>query len=446
MSTQLIQRNQAAQIYTRALSQIWRSRIGIHDPSLALIQDPDAEAKMLRDADIGQAINLRRHMIAGREWQILPKDQKSPRADLAVAVGTECMNHVRKFTDAMLNLSLAFFSGARFAKIHFKRIRAPIGDGVIRTWFVPWWFEDCDKKTFNVIPHTDEHGNLSAHWERWHVGRAQWEKETDIDAVKTVHHVYNDDQSTLGHGRALREMLAWVWYAKEHVFQESLSAVERFAQGILTAKVSSARNGETGMPNKEVIRAWTQVLEDLRSRHVLVYDKDDDIEVISGSQQGSDLLKDIRAELKSMAVTAILGANLTTTANEGGSYALAEVQENSTESIVQFDRGSLEETLSDSVFKAIWFFNHANIVDMGLVDEEPRIVITKGKEHDPKVRAEVAEILLRNGVSLAKEEIHEQTGFRQPEPGEEVVEGATQALPLGGVAETGAPGSGFFRR
>jgi hypothetical protein len=304
-----------------------------------------------------------------------------------------------------------------------------LGDGKPRTWIVPTRLEDMDKRMFRIVP--DIHGDeLAAHWESWDVFEQRWESESVTDARTTIRHVYQDDQATLGHGRALREALGWWWYAKEHVFQESLQAVERFAQGIIHAKIDGARDAATGKPNSQLISDWQDVLEDLRARHVLVSDAGDEIEVISGNAEGWQLMTDIRAELKATITTLILGANLTTTATEGGSYALAEVQENSTEALVQYDRETLEETLTDDLLGCVWYKNHANLVELGIHEQKPRFAITQEKRLDPKERAEVGAVLHGMGVDLSLDDLLEQTGFRKPEKGEDLIEGQTAPDPL----------------
>jgi len=436
MTTEMRLRNQSQQLYVRALSAAWRNGVQLHDPSLWLLRDPEAEEKMLRDADIRAAVGLRKHMIAGKDWNLAPKVESSPRAEMSVHVGTELIRSIRHFTQARLNLARAFFSGARFGRIHGRPKTLTLGDGIPRTWWVPTRIEDLDKRNFRIVPENDGK-TIHAHWERWDVARGDFYPETTHDAVQTIRHVYEDDQSTLGHGSALREAIGWWWYAKEHVFQESLQAVERFAQGILHAKVSGVRDAETGLPNTELIQAWQEVLEDLRARHVLVSDKDDDVEVISGSAEGYQLLADVRAELKATIVTLILGANLPTTANEGGSYALGGIQENTTEALVQFDRETLQETLTDDLIGCLWFHNHANLVELGVAQEPPVFVITQEKRQEPTERASVAEILSRIGVDLSLDDVLEQTGFRKPEEGEDIIKGGS-AQPMNPV-----PGFGF---
>lgn len=429
MSEAIRVRNQAQQVYTRALSSAYRNGVQLHDPSLWQFRDPEVEEKMLRDADIRHAVGYRRHLIAGKDWSLLPRDESSPRAPLATHVGTTLLKEIEGFTQARMNLARAFFSGARFARIHGEARTLTLGDGKPRTWWVPTRLEDTDKRMYRIVPHNDE-GVLSAHWERWDTGMVGFVPETRVDALHTIKHVYQDDEATLGYGSALREALGWWWYAKTHVFQESLAAVEKFAQGVLVAKVDGARDAETGLPNAQVIADWVAVLEDLRARHVLVFDKSDDVEILPGGGEGWQLLEQIRGELKTTIFTLIIGANLTTASSEGGSYALAEVQENSTEALIQFDRETLQETLTKSLIGCLWFRNHANLVELGIADEAPLFNITQEKRQDPKERAEVASILSAMGVDLSLTEVMEQTGFTAPEPGEPIIEGGA-AVPAG---------------
>ena len=110
-------RNQSQQLFVRALSQAHRNGVQLHDPSIWLLREPELEEKMLRDADIRHAIVYRRHLIAGRQWSITPAVEGSPRSDMAVHIATEALKKIEHFTRARLNLSRAFFSGARFAPL-----------------------------------------------------------------------------------------------------------------------------------------------------------------------------------------------------------------------------------------------------------------------------------------------------------------------------------------
>jgi len=413
--------------------------VQIYDPSVWLNRDPEVEEKMLRDADIAHAVGYRRHLIAGRTWKIQPKVE-TPRAPMAVTVGTQLVEQIKHFTEARFQLARAFFSGARFGRIHGEHRTLTLGDGKPRVWWVPNRIEDLDKRMFRKVPHNDGK-SIYASWEVWDIAGQKWIPETIAEANRTIRHVYQDDQASLGHGRGLRDALGWWWYAKTHVFQESLQAIERFAQGIVTARIDGVRDAATGLPNEELIRSWQDVLENLRSRHVLVFDKSDEVQMMPGSGEGWQTMEAIRTELKSTIFTLVLGANLTTSASEGGSYALAEIQENSTEALIQFDRRTLEESLTDDLIGCIWKENWRNMNELGVAYEVPSFTITQEKIQDPRERAGVAETLNRMGVKLSLEDVLEQTGFRKPENGEEVVEPQSpDAGGMGGMGGFGAPG------
>lgn len=443
MATELRVHNQSQSLYVRALSQAWRNNIQVYDPSLWLLRDAEAEEKMLRDADIAHAVDYRRHLIAGRQWTLVPRLEAAPEAELAVAVGTQLLESIRGFTGARFNLARAFLSGARFAQIHGMYRTLPLGDGKARQWWVPHRLEDLDKRIFRIVPKNDGK-HIRAHWERWNVAVEKFEPQSQLDATFMIRHTYQDDQPSLGYGRGLREAIGWWWYAKQHVFEESLVAIERFAGGIFKAKVDGLRDAGTGKPNTELIAEWIEALENMRSRHVLVHDGADDIEIIQGSGEGWQMLSDMRNELRTSIFTLVLGSNLPTGASEGGSYAMANVQQDSTEALIQFDRETLEETLTEDLLGCLWFANHANLVELGIVEQKPRFAIKQDKYEDPQKRAQVAQILNTMGVDLSLEDLLEQTGFRKPSPGEDLVEGREQIEPdpLGGFGGGGKAGAG----
>jgi phage gp29-like protein len=182
-----------------------------------------------------------------------------------------------------------------------------------------------------------------------------------------------------------------------------------------------------------------ELLEDMKARHVIVHSKDEEIDMLQMSGTGWELLDNLETKYRSTVMTLVLGANLTTSANSGGSYALAEVQENSTEARIQNDREMLEETLTEELIGCLWFKNRPNLVELGIAEEKPRFNVKQEKRLDPMVRAQVASTLNAMGVAVAASDLYEQVGFRQPEDGEPVIQGR-QAMPaMGGGFGMDAP-------
>lgn len=440
MVTEIRVQNQAQQLYVRALSMAYRARTQVYDPSIWLIREPEIEEKMLRDPDIAHAVQYRRHLIAGRQWTVLPVNSSSPKAELAVAIATQALQCLRSFTSARLALARAFFSGARFARIRTKRVRKSWGDGKVRDWIVPEMLIDEDKRSYRLVPDHKDGDPIHTHWERWNVSKSEWQPVTHAQWETTICHVYDDDSSSLGYGRALREALGWLWYAKENIFAESLQAVERFSQGIITAKLDGVRDAATGKPNVELIRQWQEVLANVKSSNVLIQDSADQIEMIHPSGTGWQMMTEMRAELRNQIMTLVIGSNLSTSADKGGSYALAEVQENSTEALIQYDRENLEQTLTEDLIGFIWRANWANIVELGIAEDMPRFNITQDKRQEPEERAASAVALAGVGLPLAVDDLYEQTGFRKPEEGEELLE-VPKPEPMGIPGMPGIPGA-----
>ena len=440
MSTQITPQNQARNIYTRALSQAWNNRRELFEPSVWLQRDPEVETKMLRDAHIRFALGYRSQLIAGVTWALVPRRPGDERSEVANTVCDALLNEMQGFASARQHFGMAFFQGAAYGTIHGRPMPMDLGDGKVRTWWVPHWIEAHDSKRFRRQPVHDDVGNIvGVKLQKWEVGGRVWNDLVGAERRRTIKHTYQDDEASLGYGRGLRDALGWWWYAKTHVFSETLQAVERFAQGILKTAIRGARDADTGQPNTEVVEAWTDVLEDLRSRHVLVHDDQDQVEFINPSGEGWQLMEGLRQELRDTISTLILGSNLPTTASSGGSYALADVQENSTEALIQFDREALEETLSEQLIRYCWFQNAANLRELGIYDIPPRFSLAQQKRLDPQERAQVAQVANAMGLPLAAEDVYEQIGFRKPDEGEELIPGRDPNLAAANFGPLGGP-------
>lgn len=437
MTQELRMYNQAGELYLSALRSAWR-REKIEQPSLWLTRDPAAEDKMLRNDVIGHAVNHRCMLIAGRAWNLVPKRPNDPMADLAVAVGTDLVKKIRKFAEARRQLARAFFHGARYATIKTAVKWLDLGDGVMRQWVVPIRLQDENRFRYRKRVR-DPHGpNPRAYWEKHQLlggdGDAGWKPVSRREAIGIIGHVYDDTEETLGYGKGLREALGYPWYALTHCDQEALGAIERYARGWVQARIDKAAHADTGLPNTEVVSKWLTLIEKMQARHAMVLGKDDEIEIAEPSGTGWQMVDRHLDRLEGRVRTLVLSGNLPTAASEGGSYALSNTQENSTEMVVQFDRLAMEEVLSDDLMQALWWFNHANMVELGIQDLQPEFAVTQEKMENPTEVAATAETMNRMGADIASEDLYKRTGFRKPEAEEDVIPGKREpaAAAMGG--------------
>lgn len=439
MSTELRQYNNAQELYLQSIRAAW-SRSQIRYPSMWSGRDPDVEAKMLRDATIGLAVRHRCLLVAGREWDLQPMNPKDPVSDLAVAVARALLKPIKKFTDSRRTLARAFFHGSRYALIHTREKVLDIGDGKRRKWVVPVRLEDQNRLRYRKVIDDPSADKVTAHWEKWAIlGKdgGTWQPVNDHEARMIIGHVFDDTEEGLGYGQGLREALGWPWYALTHANQETLGAIERFARGWVVAKIDKAAHAESGLPNNEVIRVWLKKLEQMQSRHVAVLSQDDTVEVVKGSSEGYQMLDNFVQRQENKVDRLVLAAKLPTGGggDNVGSLARAGVEESSTQAVVGGDRDGLEETLTDDLVGYIWWRNNANLVELGIQDEKPRFSINQEKVEEPEKVANTAAVFHGMGLPLATEDLYERGGFRQPEAGEDVLEGA--------VAPVAPPGGGF---
>ena len=95
--------------------------------------------------------------------------------------------------------------------------------------------------------------------------------------------------------------------------------------------------------------------------------------------------------------------------------------------------------MTRDLLQYLWHVNYPNLVELGIAAEKPRFNITQEKKQEPSERAAVAEILSRMGVDLSASDIYEQTGFRKPEDGEDIIPGGSApepvASPFGGFTK-----------
>ena len=446
MSEELRLYNPAQEQYLTDLTSAVR-REHLRYPSLWDSRDPESQSKMLRDAVIGHAVDHRCGKIAGRQWSLTPRDNANPRSALAVAVGTELVGAIKNFPGARKSLARSFFYGGRYGVCNLATKPLDIGDGIVRNWVVVNRIQDENQFRYRKVFDDPYGDNPKAHWEKWRlIGKdsGQWVEVSERDAVRIIHHVYDDTEESIGYGKGLHDALAYLWYTMVNTNQEAIGAIEAFARGRLIAKVDLATNAGTGKSNEAVFTEYTNALKRAQARHIFTISKDDELDVLSGGGDGWQMIDAFLDRLERRVMTLVLSANLPTGGgSKNGSLARAEVEEDSTESLIQFDRALLEETLTDSLVGCLWQKNAANLVELGIENEKPRFSLTQEKIEDPERVAGTAAILNGMGMDLSLEDLHERTNFKKPEPGEEIIAGAV-APPAPGMGGFGFGGGDPF--
>ena len=438
LTSDLLATNSAQTEYGSALASAHAPGRTLWDVDWALQQDPDVYQTIRRDPETLHAIQARKHLVAGRRWRLEPASDRAEDRRAAELV-EELLGKVQGFAAARFNLAEAVLRGAAWARVLGHRRRARIG-GADAVWWVPERLVDVDKRRFvqRALPRAPG-APPRVEWQMFALATRSWVPLTDDQRRWLVRHAYNDTEDSLRFGRGLTEAIYYYQYAKTIALREGLSGLERWAQGFLVGKVGTLRKASATRTADTAASSLLTVLENFRSRHMAVVDDVDDVKLVDGPTQGHQIVKDFLAYLASGIRVLLLGSNLPTSATEGGSYALAQVQENSTENLVAYDRELLGETLTRELVALAWAANRPLFGALGLgAAEPPRFLVVSEQRRDPLVSAQVAEILLRVGFPLREDELAEATGFSPAGPHDRRLEPpAPLPAPTGGGLDLG---------
>jgi hypothetical protein len=431
-------------LFVRALSSAYKRVPRVYDPDYALSRDSDVYEKLLKDSVIAHAVAQRKHMVAGSRWQCEPYN-KQPENKLAAQVMEEILGCIENFDAARFNLAEAIFRGSTYAFIEGSRQVQGFYDRIPRMWWVPNRIRDLTKyriRQVSTLVDGRDGKTLQVHFELWNLASERWERIKPENERAMVQHLYDDTEETLGYGRGLVSKIYHYWRAKEIVLTENLNAIERFAQGLIVAKIDGLREGSS--TNASLVNSAIDALEKHKARHILAVGKEDDVQMLSGSGEGHQLFESMRKYLDEAIRVLVLGASLPSSATEGGSYALAEIQENSTQALIGYDRKIMAQTLNKTLVNLVWQSNRAALEQIGLGGATPpRLHIIDEKISDPKKEAEITEILLRSGMDLKADETYELVGRTAPAPGDDVIEGQKPVQQMPGLPGAGNPFDAF---
>jgi phage gp29-like protein len=412
----------AYQRYAYMLRDALMMRDWVYDPSFALASDWDIYQKVMRDPVAAHAIRYRKHMVAGTEWRIEPASDRT-KDKRAAEIIEDILDSIHNFTDARIRIADSIFTGSSYAFICGEKTTKSVGGSEQREWWCPYNLKDVDRRRFRRVYNREE---LRHYWEFWSVEKSEWEELENPEWF--IHSVYDDVESSLGYGRGLLDTLYQFQACKARILQDSMAASERYGQGFLTVGVDNMR-GPDGRPvagednsGTTIAQEWSTELEKHKARHILVHDARDEVKMINGFGEGYQMLTKLIEYFDTSMVTAVLGSNLPTTADRGGSYAMAVVQADSSEALIQADRLRISDEITRDLIGACWRYNYANLVAEGLGDAKmPRFRIVNQKKEDPKEAAPTIERLLNAGIELRKDEVYRKTGFTMPMPEDDTI-------------------------
>lgn len=200
--------------------------------------------------------------------------------------------------------------------------------------------------------------------------------------------------------RGIGEVLYPLAYIKKLCVQYWADLAESWAKPWMVLMLDmvkgamSAMSGEEYKSAPEIISAWLEALENARSRHALVVDKSDKLDIIEKGTTGNNILREL-VEYIDHAITQILiGSELITEAGSTGSYALGNIHEQQTETLTSYSRGRLQEIIAREILDDLVYQNRMNFFALGIKppsigEAKVKLFVRKEEQRDAIIATQI---------------------------------------------------------
>lgn len=434
----LYQRSVNQDLYAYALASVYESGWRVYDPDYALSRDADIYEKVRRDPVINHAIQQRLHMVAGHKWIIEPRGE-APADKQAAKILTELVEEIPNFTEARYETAQAVIVGRTIQLMGGEQRPMALAGTAPMNWWIPSSLEDIDRRRTRFVPvweGTGEDRHLNVVMELFSVERHRWEMVEHPEWF--IKHIYGDEEARLGHGRGLLEAIYFYHWIKTKIIQEGLQGVERWAQGMVIAKIDGLRAGDPTRSNDTVAQRWLDLLEKTRGRHAIVSGEKDEIQVVEPTGQGHQQVKEWLDYLDAGITRLLLGSTRSTGVEGGDARAQSSTEAESRDALIQYDRNILDETITRDLIGALWRYNRPNFIQAGAAATKmPRFRTVAEVQRDPQEAAQTVKTVLDAGLKLKEDEAYQSVGFSPPAEGDRIVEGRAPSMGMGGDSPFG---------
>jgi len=409
--------------YLSELKSIYGAGTEVPDPDYALLNDPEIYAKMERDPVIYSALDYRLKSVIGQTWHMEPgSDAKVDKT--AAAVVEEMLSGIKNFQQSRLMIfRAALLMGRGYGWTVGRRHRVgSIGGRVVQNPWLPSAVEQDDKRRFQYIPERDEN-HVGQKLEYYDLLHEEWVALGEAQRRALICLVYNDRADRLGMGQGIGVSLYHWFRQKALAWRDWAQASERWAQGIVAMKVNQDREGSA--TNATIRDEALDTLDQMRSRHALVYGDGEEVNIFetsgSGQQISESQIEKIDKDILRLITGSVrpMGGDTDT-----GARAQAETESETTDVIIAYDRSQVDESMTETVVRCVWELNRPVLTALGLSGAKmPRFATSPERKSDPSKAVTVIAQALGAQIPLRKVDVYEALGMQQPAEDDAVFEG-----------------------
>jgi len=356
------------------------------------------------DPAIAHSMHLLSLMVAGEYVEIVAEN---PAYEPHAQIARRCLSYVRDFTHARKSLC---YHGVLFGLgVQRKRYRHVEMRDLPGIWTVPERLVEVDRRRMRI--ERDPQDKQTTYWTVWEpkidkyviledrCNCVDYSGPTVQDFLWYVH----EYEETNPYFRGFGEILYGMAYIKKKAMQYWADLAESWSKPMATWFIDSAKAAidaslGSGHPtHQQIINKMHDIIENARARHSLVLDSSYKLEWAEHGSVGQNIISELIAYCDQRIQLLILGAQLTTQAIAGGSYALGQIHRGELQSIVQYNRLRLEEVLEYGLLYDIFQMNWQQLAMMGLDVPEPGDVKLKIKVMNEEIKQQAIQQQLGQG-------------------------------------------------
>lgn len=365
----------------------------------------DSAYELIRnDPAIKHSMHLLSLMVAGEYHEIVAEN---PEYEQQAWIARRALAHTQDLVKARKSLcehSVLFGLGVQRKIYRHVELR-----GLPGVWTVPDKIVEVDRRRMRI--ERDEDDKTRTYWTIWEqaidkyvvIEDRNWTSGYRGPTVQDFIFYIHDYEETNPYFVGFGEVLYGLAYIKKKAMKYWADLAESWSKPMATWFIDSAKAAidaslGSGHPSHtQIIEKMHQIIENARARHSVVLDSSYKLEWSEHGSVGQNIISELIAYIDQKIQLLILGAQLTTQAIAGGSYALGQIHRGELQSIVQFNRLREEEVLERQFLYDFYEMNWQQLAMMGLEVPEPGDVKYKVRVYNEQIKQEAMQNSLAEG-------------------------------------------------
>jgi len=367
----------------------------------AIFEEPDIWYEVQLDASFRHSIDFARKLIIGSGFIFEPFSSSKKNRDIA-AIYAKLFKKTRNFRKFLLAASEFAIRGESYGYPNFASFSLDaMENGQELQWICAEEIKHIDRYRIRKYATAD----FDIDYKIYSLKERTW-VDMDEDQERALIYFNNScEEGRFTYGNPLLEAIHVCYYCKKVLQQELLNAIERYGQGLLVYKNPPLQDGSDTQTAEAVQRQVMNTLSKMKSRHVINIPLGHELQLLGMDLTGVTAIKEAIDYYDHQVRMLCLGAELSVTGGQTGSYNQATVHQETTHHNADYSREVMSEAITNTLVQLLWEYNKQNWMMLGLWQggDPPKFILNSKKENSPKDWAEILPVAVNDLKMKIKE-------------------------------------------